>query len=182
MATEIEIKYRVTAAQAEALQARLARLGAYVGAEFEVNTIYAGAQLDPRHSVLRVRRVGMRTLLTYKERYASAAGIKHQREDETEVADADALALILDALGLRPALVYEKRRATWHVGDAEVMLDELPFGWFVEIEGTEETIRAAQRALDLDAAEVEHATYPELTRRFGVAHSTVVAARFEPQA
>ena len=181
MATEIEIKYRLTAAQAEALQARLAELGVYVGAEFEVNTIYAGAQLDPRHSVLRVRRVGTRTLLTYKERYASDSGIKRQREDETEVSDADALALILDALGLRPALVYEKRRTTWRIGDAEVMLDELPFGWFVEIEGAEETIRAAQRTLALDEAEVEHATYPELTQRFGGAHGAVVEARFKPQ-
>jgi hypothetical protein len=66
------------------------------------------------------------------------------------------------------------------LGEAEVVLDELPFGLFVEIEGPEEAIRAAQRALDLGALEVEHATYPDLTQRFGVARGAVVEARFEP--
>ena len=86
MAIEIEKKYRVTAAQVEALRARLALVGAEAhGTEFEVNTLYAGHGLDPRVCVLRLRRVGARALLTYKEREASAAPIKHQREDEPEV-------------------------------------------------------------------------------------------------
>ncbi len=135
MGTEIEKKYRVTAEAAAELRVRLAAVGADAhGAEFEVNTIYGGPGLEPGVHVLRVRRVGGRAILTYKERRASASAVKHQREDETEVADADALAAILDALGYKPALVYEKRRATWQLGAAEVVIDELPFGWFVEIE------------------------------------------------
>jgi adenylate cyclase class IV len=100
MATEVEIKYRVTAEQFAALGARLAASGAAAhGTGLEVNTIYAGGQLDPRRSVLRVRRVGTRALVTYKEREPAAAEIKRQLEYETEVADADALAAILAALG-----------------------------------------------------------------------------------
>lgn len=179
MATEIEKKYHVTEEQARALRARAEAVGAEArGTEFEVNTLYAGHGLDPRARVLRLRRVGGRALLTYKEREASAAAIKRQREDETEVADADALAAILDALGYRPALVYEKRRMTWHVAGAEVVLDELPFGWFIEIEGLEAAINDAEQKLELTAVEVEHATYPELTARFGRTRGTVIEARF----
>ncbi|HEX8181136.1 MAG TPA: class IV adenylate cyclase [Pyrinomonadaceae bacterium] len=181
MATEIEKKYRVTAAQIAALRARLALVGAQAcGTEFEVNTLYAGPGFDPRVCVLRLRRVGARAVLTYKERLTSDAPIKQQREDETEVADADALAAILAALGYAPALVYEKRRETWLLDGVEVVLDELPFGWFVEIEGAEAAINAAERKLELIATEVEHATYPELTARFGVHEGALVAARFEP--
>lgn len=179
MAIEIEQKYRVTEAQIAALRERLAALGATAcGVEFEVNTLYAGGELDPRKSVLRLRRVGARAVLTYKERFASDTAIRQQREDESEVADADAVAAILDALGYRPALMYEKRRETWQLGEAEVVLDELPFGWFVEIEGPEAAINEAERKLDLTQATVEPATYPELTARHGLQHGTIVAARF----
>ncbi|HEX8071780.1 MAG TPA: class IV adenylate cyclase [Pyrinomonadaceae bacterium] len=179
MGTEIEKKYRVTEAAALVLGARLAACGAEArGVEFEENTLYAGPGLDERTTALRLRRVGARAWLTYKQRSPTTAGIKRQREDETEVGDADALADILDALGYRPALVYEKRRATWLYGGAEVLVDELPFGWFVEIEGSEEAINEVEQRLGLDAAEVEHEHYPGLTRRFGVARGTLVEARF----
>jgi adenylate cyclase class 2 len=179
VATEIEKKYRVTEEQARSLRVRAEAVGAEArGTEFEVNTLYAGHGLDPHVCVLRLRRVGARALLTYKEREASATPIKHQREDETEVADADALAAILDALGYRPALVYEKRRTTWQLAGAEVVLDELPFGWFVEIEGPEAAINEAEQKLELTAAEVEHATYPELTMLFGRPRGAIIEARF----
>jgi adenylate cyclase class 2 len=180
MAIEIEKKYRVTAGAAGALRARLAAVGAEAcGAEFEVNTLYAGPGLeDVRTTALRLRRAGARAWLTYKQRFTRQAAVKRQREDETEVGDADALAAILDALGYRPALVYEKRRETWQLGAAEVVLDELPFGWFVEIEGPEESIDEAEQQLDLAAAEVVHETYPDLTRRFGVSRGGLFEARF----
>ncbi len=180
MATEIEKKYRVTEGQITALRARLATVGAAArGTEFEVNTLYAGGGLDPHRCVLRLRRVGARAVLTYKEQFASDGAIKHRREDESEVADADAVAAILDALGYRPALVYEKRRETWQLSEAEVVLDKLPFGWFVEIEGPEAAINEAERQLELRTAAVEYATYPDLTNRFGIMRGTVVEARFD---
>ena len=180
MATEIEKKYRVTATQIEALRARLQAVGAKAeGAEFEVNTVYAGPGLEPRLRLLRLRRAGARAVLTFKERPLTEAPIKQQREDETEVADADALAAILEGLGYRPALVYEKRRETWQLDEAEIVLDELPFGWFVEIEGAEAVIHAVEHKLELDTAEVEHATYPALAEQHGARRGSVVEARFD---
>ena len=145
---------------------------------FEENVIYTGPGLDPRRRVLRLRRVDGRAVFTFKEREPTDEAIKHQREEETEVADADALAAILDALGYRPALVYEKRRATWRVAGAEVVLDELPFGLFVEIEGEEDAILAAEKLLGLESAQAEHAPYPELTLRHGTRRGGVVESRF----
>jgi adenylate cyclase class 2 len=180
MPIEIEKKYRLTREQFEPLRRSLERAGAkgQGTAEFEENTIYTGPGLDPRQRVLRLRRKGTRAIFTFKERDASGSAIKRQREEETEVANADALAAILEALGYRPVLVYEKRRATWRLAGAEVVMDELPFGLFVEIEGAEAAILEAERLLGLENAEVEHAPYPELTLRHGVLKDGVVVARF----
>lgn len=180
MATEVEKKYRLTHEEAERVRRRLEEISGEVGggSQFEENVIYTGPGLDPRRRVLRLRRRGERAILTFKEREPSPSAIKRQREDETEVSDADALAAILDALGYRPTLVYEKRRTTWHLGGVEVVLDELPFGLFLEIEGEESQILEAERLLNLEAAEAEHAPYPELTLRHGTEKGGVVEARF----
>ena len=180
MGIEIEKKYRLTSEQAEPLRQRLEEVGAvgHGGAVFEENVIYAGPGLDPRRRGLRLRRTATRAVFTFKEREQTDAANKHQREEETEVADADALDAILDALGYRPALVYEKRRTTWHVAGAEVVLDELPFGLFVEIEGEEDTILAAEKLLGLESAEAEHAPYPQLTLLHGTERDGVIEARF----
>lgn len=180
MGTEIEKKYRLTAEQREALSRRLREVGASLqGKEFEENTLYAGGNLEPRRQVLRLRRIGDKAILTYKERYESASAIRHQREDETQVEDAAALESILVALGYSPALVYEKRRATWHIRQAEVVLDELPFGLFVEIEGEEKDITEVESLLELTDVEAEMATYPELTERHGEKRGDVIEARFQ---
>lgn len=178
---EVEKKYRLTREQAESVRQRLEEVGAEGegGAEFEENTIYTGPGLDPRRRVLRLRRRGSRAFFTFKEREPSASAIKRQREDETEVLDADALASILEALGYRPALVYEKRRTTWRVRSAEVVVDELPFGLFLEIEGAEPSILDAEKLLGLESVEAEHAPYPELTLRHGTTRDGVVEARFQ---
>ncbi len=179
MGIEIEKKYRLAREQEAAVRRRLIDVGAVAGEqEFEVNTLYGGHGLEPRTRVLRLRRVGVRAILTFKERYATESAIKHQREDETEVSDPDALAAILDALGYRPVLIYEKRRTTWHIAGVELVIDELPFGLFMEIEGQESDINEAESLLNLSGAEAEHASYPALTERHGMLIDGVIEARF----
>lgn len=181
MGVEVEKKYRVTAEERAALLRRLEEVGAARegGEEFEENTLYAGHGLDPHARVLRLRRVEGRAVFTFKERGAQSENpVKRHREEETEVADGEALAAILEALGYRPALVYEKRRATWRVGRVELVIDELPFGLFVEIEGDESDIIEAERLLRLTDARPEHATYPELASRHGAPRGGAVEARF----
>lgn len=179
MPTEIEKKYRLTRERLGPLRLRLKESGAEAaGEEFEENTIYNGPGLDPRSRVLRLRRAGGRALFTYKERDPTPSAVKRQREEETEVSDADALAAILEALGYRAALVYEKRRATWRLGGVEVVIDELPFGLFLEIEGDESAILSAEKLLGLEDAEAEHAPYPELTMRHGRDSGGIIESRF----
>lgn len=179
MPIEIEKKYRLTKKQRDELLSRLPAIGATSHGEvFEENTLYSGEALEPGRCVLRLRRVGKSALLTYKERFPSAESIKRQREDETSVADADAMEAILEALGFAPALVYEKRRTTFRLGEAEIVIDELPFGLFMEIEASEPEIKKTERKLAVKGLRAEHATYPQLTRRHGKPYGSVIEARF----
>ena len=179
MSIEIEKKYRLSKKQREEVLRRLPKIGAKrKGEEFEVNTLYAGETLEVGHSVLRLRRIGNRGILTYKERFPTRSAIKHQREDETRVDDPDAMELILEALGFTPALVYEKRRETWRLGTTEIVVDELPFGLFMEIEGTEQGIRELESKLAMKRLRSEMATYPQLTLKHGIDHDGVIKSRF----
>ena len=186
MPIEIEKKYRLNKRQYTALQRLLSEIGAQRGAEeFEENTLYQGDALDARRCVLRLRRIdsGRDAILTFKERIPSRSSIKHQQEDETHVSEPAAVVAIFRALGLTPALVYEKRRTTWRLGDAELMIDELPFGLFLEIEASEAAIRKIQRrlktaGLDL-AGHAEQRTYPHLAAHHGRLHGSIIEARFD---
>jgi len=179
MPIEIEKKYRLTAKQRDEVRKRLPTIGAKrAGEEFEENTLFAGDSIDLSRSVLRLRRVGKRAILTYKERFPTRSDIKHQREDETRVEDAEAMELILEGLGFTAALVYEKRRETWKLGKTEIVIDELPFGLFMEIEGTEQAIREIESKLAIKGLKAELETYPKLTEKHGTDCGGVIEARF----
>ena len=70
-------------------------------------------------------------------------------EAEVEVSDYDAMALILERLGYHPFLIYEKYRTTYHHNDTEIVLDEMPYGNFVEVEGQPAAIEQTLTALGL---------------------------------
>ena len=176
---EVEKKFRLTKRQRDTVLRRLPEIGATLQREdFEENTVYSGEELNVSSWVLRLRRAGGKATLTYKKRLPGASAIKQQREEETAVADAEAMEAILAALGFTPALVYEKRRQTWRLGNTEVVIDVLPFGLFMEIEGRINHIRAVERKLGLKGLRAEHATYPELTEKHGKTSDGLIEARF----
>jgi adenylate cyclase class 2 len=179
MPIEIEKKYRLTKKQRSAIERRLRDLSLVAGElEHEENTIYRGGHLDKPGSALRLRRVNGRAKLTFKQRRPSKSAIKHQQEEEVVVADADAMAAILAALNFRPGLIYDKRRTRWKVGKATVVIDELPFGLFMEIEAPVREIKRVEKSLGAEKIPVEMETYPSLTRQFGVERRGVIEARF----
>ncbi len=179
MSIEIEKKYRLSIIESELLISRLQEIGAeFCGHAFEENTIYTCGPISS-NSVLRLRRVNNKAILTFKKRFASASPIKRQQEVETIVDDASAMSEILELLGHQPAVVYEKRRATWRLPHAEVVVDELPFGLFVEIEGEETAIEQAEMLLGLDNVVAELSTYPQLTIQYGQQVGDRVESRFD---
>ncbi len=179
MPIEIEKKYRLTQKQRRAIEKRMRNLSLSPSElEFEENTIYRGGRLNLGGCALRLRRVNGRAILTFKRRLPSKSPIKHQQEAEVTLGNADSMDAILDSLGFQPALVYEKRRTRWKVGNAKVVIDELPFGLFMEIEASVKEIRRVEKMLEAEALPAVMETYPSLTAKLGKQRSGVIEARF----
>ena len=180
MPIEIEKKYRITTEQRRAVEKSMRALGLKPRPiEFEENTIYRGPNLKPGRRALRLRRVNGHALLTFKERFPTTSSIKHQQENEAGLLDADATHAILNSLGYDSALVYEKRRTRWQVGKAKVVIDELPFGLFMEIEASEKEIMRVEKKIGAQDFEAVHETYPALTAKFGKKQKGIIEARFK---
>jgi adenylate cyclase class 2 len=151
---ETEIKlYVPDLAQVES---GLLRLGAALVTprSYERNIRYdkPDKSLSERGLVLRLREDN-RIRLTYKEPIShDDDGITSRFEAEVDLSDLDTMHLILGRLGFVPYVVYEKYRTTYHYQDAEIVLDEMPYGNFVEIEGKTESIQAMITALNLQDA------------------------------
>jgi len=91
-------------------------------------------ELTASGRVLRLRK-NRNNLLTYKGPSQVNNGARIRTEIQTEVADFDAAKAILEALGYRVSLIYEKYRAEYEWHDTHISLDEMPYGTCVEIEG-----------------------------------------------
>jgi adenylate cyclase class 2 len=153
---EIEIKFAL--GDPVAMCEQLLELGAVShGRHFEDNWRLddADGTLTSRHIVLRLRQIegpdGSSTRLTVKSPAGSSdPSLSIRNEAETEIGDRAAMLKALEILGYTPSWRYEKRRETFIWKDVEAVIDELPMGWFLEIEGTPEGIRALVSKLGLD--------------------------------
>jgi adenylate cyclase class 2 len=104
-------------------------------------------RLQRAGQVLRVRS-NHDGRLTFK---APGVDPEHRQELEVGIDDPQAARRLLESLGLQVVFAYEKYRETFTLDDCEVMLDELPFGSFVEIEGPHlGAVRHAAGGLGLD--------------------------------
>ena len=133
MASEIEVKFHV--GDLGAMRPRLLELGgrAAVGRHLERNWRFdlPDGSLSARGAVLRLR-LGDTARLTFKERTEQP---ERREEIEFGVDDPQAAMAFLSGLGYLQIGLYEKYRETFSLGDCLVMLDQLPFGSFIEIEG-----------------------------------------------
>ena len=133
---ELEVKYML--ADLPALEERLQALGArqVAARTHEINLRFdtSDGALDKGLQVLRLRR-DQAVRLTYKGPATSQQGVRVRTEIEFTVGDFDKAQRFLEALGYQVALMYEKYRTTYTLSGVEILLDELPYGDFVEIEG-----------------------------------------------
>ena len=74
-------------------------------------------------------------------------GIISRFEAEVNVGDFANTKLILEKLGFMVTASYEKYRSTFFLDNTEIVLDELPFGNFVEIEGLLEGYPTVSRSV-----------------------------------
>lgn len=127
--------------------------------------------------VLRLRQ-DTAARLTYKSGSTNEDGVLSRREIEFIVEDFGKARQFLEALGYQRLFYYEKHRTTYELQTSEVlrdlvhvMLDELPYGDFVEIEGENvASIRAAAEKLNLKWEAAIPTSYHMLFERLCARH------------
>ncbi|MBK8988089.1 MAG: class IV adenylate cyclase [Chloroflexi bacterium] len=153
-ANQLEVEVKFLLADRAAFRARLLAAGAALtrARVFERNTRFdtPDQRLLQGEELLRLRQ-DTAVRLTYKGLAAAdlLSEAKIREELEIEVSDFDTAALIFTRLGFAPVQVYEKYRETFTWHEVEIVLDELPYGDFVELEGTEAGIKTAVSTLNL---------------------------------
>src|SRR5512134_119454 len=106
----------------------------------------AAETLRNRRCVLRVRVEPGKNLVTFKGP-VQPSRMKVREELETIVGDGEVMLEFLGHLGYQVWFRYQKYREEYALGDATIAIDETPVGVFVEVEGSEQGVCDAARAL-----------------------------------
>jgi adenylate cyclase class 2 len=151
---EVEVKFLI--ANMEVLERRLQALDARLvqPRTLELNHRFDTplADLARSQQVLRLRQDSS-VRLTYKGAGILESGAVRRQEIELGVSDFDVGRELLAALGFEVVFIYEKYRRTYSVsGAAHAMLDELPYGDFLEIEGEVRSLGSIAAALGVEWA------------------------------
>lgn len=149
---EVEVKFLLS--DQAALEHRLVERGASLLQPriLEMNLRFdtPGGVLTARRQVLRLRQ-DAQAVMTYKGPSQDGVEVSSRQEIEFSVSDFAAAQHLLEALGYQVSVIYEKYRAMYRLGEVVVTLDEMPFGFFAEIEGPDAgAIRAAAEQLGLN--------------------------------
>ena len=133
---ELEVKFYLS--RRRQLEERVIALGGQISEPrvYEINLRFDTPDQVLLNSgrLLRLRQ-DSRARVTYKGMGSIEGGARLRQELEFTVSDFDTARALFEALGYQVYMMYEKYRTTYQLGDLEVVLDELPYGDFAEIEG-----------------------------------------------
>jgi adenylate cyclase class 2 len=148
---EIEVKFHLS--DIDPMRDRLIAVNAIPsGRVFETNIRFEnGLKSLKREGILLRLRHDNRSRLTFKSTPSTPdTQFKVHKELEMEVSDFQACQDILKALGYLPEQIYEKWRETFVLDDTSLLIDTMPFGTFLEIEGEKSKIREVANRLSLN--------------------------------
>lgn len=164
---ETEVKFLVE--NLERIRERLDRSGAVRLQPRILETNLRFDLADGKHrkagTALRLR-MDSEARLTYKGPGITSENVISRQEIEFTVGDFESARDFLVALGYRVVFTYEKYRSVYTLENVLIMLDELPFGDFVEVEAVDiGKIKSATQSLGLKWKSAIPASYHQLFRR-----------------
>ena len=166
MAQEIEIKFPLR--DRAAIVQKLNDIGAtrLYAETFEDNIVLdRRGELRTKGALLRVRKFGRYSLVTFKGPVAFDGNVKTREEVQTGVESFELAIQLLSALDYKPVFRYQKFREVWRVREVEVVLDRTPIGEYFEIEGAMDVIRAVAEELGMSMEQGIRLSYADLYRQ-----------------
>ncbi|MEA2097591.1 MAG: class IV adenylate cyclase [Patescibacteria group bacterium] len=121
--------------------------------------------LEKKGVFLRVRS-GNKNTITMKEKIGNDKNIRARKETEFEIEDIDKMIYIFKKIGFDYIKIMEKFRINLNYKNAILSIDELPFGFFLEIEGTENQINTISDKLNYSTKDKIIETYWDLFENY----------------
>src|SRR4030065_794124 len=148
---ELEVNFYLS--RRKVLEKNLITLGAQPGEPrvHEINLRFdtPDSALMETGRLLRLRQ-DTRARITYKGAGSVEGGARLRQELEITVSDFNTARAVFVALGYQVYMMDEKYRTTYVLGNLEVVLDEMPYGDFAEIEGPDgQSIQTGAQQLGL---------------------------------
>jgi adenylate cyclase class 2 len=170
-----EIEVKVLDINRAAVEARLGELGAELHSDELLSAVFfdfPDYRLGATGRLLRLRREGDRTFLTFKRRIGEE-GAKVREENEEIVSDFEVCRRVLIGLGLGETARVEKRRTTYRLDGANIAIDHhlgehsfIPE--FLEIEaGSVEEVRAVAARLSFAPEALRPWGLPQVIEYYG---------------
>ena len=164
---ETEVKFYV--GNLAKIETKLIELGAHLiqPRVHETNLRFDTSERTLRNEgkVLRLRH-DESSKMTFKSGATAHNGILSRKEIEFGVESFEAARALIESLGYEVMVFYEKYRMTYELAGLHIMLDELPYGDFVEIEGDAfDGIRKLADQLGLDFSRAIETSYHALFER-----------------
>jgi adenylate cyclase class 2 len=161
---EIELKIKLK--NPKKMRSKLRSLGAKRRDKFQEIDVYFDTPTDDLlkgDRVLRLRRHGSISTVTYKDKREKNRRLHKRVEIEVQIKNFEEMVLVLQGLGLKKRDTIEKIREVYEYKEVEILIDKLPFiGYWLEIEGPKERILAVAQKLGIDPNKGETRNYGEL--------------------
>jgi adenylate cyclase, class 2 len=173
LSTETEIKVKIEDVEGFCLPFIALNPGILAKRHFEDNYLldFPDGKLHSDRCLLRIRFAQGCGFLTFKGPARPDGIFKTREELETRVEDATTMLQVFERIGMSVCFRYQKYRREFELDHVHVAVDETPIGNYVELEGTEDGIRALAQKMGI--AEVQflrlsyYSLYLEYCRRMG---------------
>ena len=181
---EIEVKFHIP--EIKPLRDRIFAMGAtHCGRVFETNLRFEDKSLSLKKQGILLRlREDNRNRPTFKSSPPHPDNqFKIHRELEVEVDDFNVCHSILEGLGFHAEQTYEKWRETFIFNKTKLLIDTMPYGVFLEIEGEKSNIRSIADQLGLKWQERILLNYLEIfeivQQEYGLSFSDITFENFK---
>lgn len=158
--TEKQVKYKIN--NFDYISKRLIEIEAiFIGGFMEKTIRYDNDDLKCSNNGIFIRtKSGMKNVLTLKEIPTDSSNTSFERiTTEVEVDNINKIGYILEKIGLTKKFIMEKYRLFFKYDNVDILIDELPFGIYLEIKGEDNEINRVTKMLNIDEADLIKMTY-----------------------
>mgnify|MGYP004594589945 FL=1 len=158
--TEKQVKYKIN--NFDYISKRLIEIEAiFIGGFMEKTIRYDNDDLKCSNNGIFIRtKSGMKNVLTLKEIPTDSSKTSFERiTTEIEVDNINKIGYILEKIGLTKKFIMEKYRLFFKYDNVDILIDELPFGIYLEIKGEDNEINRVTKILNIDETDLIKMTY-----------------------